>query len=164
VILCKGSVLPQLRKNRFSIGGQEYLFESETQVIPDSPQPDNIIRTAMEYLNTPYLWGGRSPFGIDCSGFTQIVFRICGIPLKRDAVLQAQHGEMISFINEALPGDLAFFENSVGNITHTGILTGSGKIIHASGRVRIDSVDHHGIYDSETDRYTHTLRVIKRIS
>lgn len=163
VALCKGSVLPQLRNNKFSLGGQEYLFESETLEIPDSPLPDNILKTAMEYLNTPYLWGGRSPFGIDCSGFTQMVFRLCGIALKRDAAQQFQEGEMISFINEVQPGDLAFFENAVGNITHTGILTGTGKIIHASGCVRLDSIDHHGIYNSGTGQYTHTLRLIKRM-
>ncbi len=163
VALCKGSVLPQFRKNKFSLGGHEFIFESEAREIPASPQPGNILKTAMEYLNTPYLWGGRSPFGIDCSGFTQMVFRLCGIPLKRDATQQFQEGEMISFINEAQPGDLAFFENAVGNITHTGILTGTGKIIHASGCVRIDSIDHHGIYNSETGQYTHTLRLIKRM-
>ncbi len=164
VILCKGSVLPQLRDKKFSLGGQEYLFESATREIPESAQPGKILTTAMEYLYTPYLWGGRSPFGIDCSGFTQMVFRLCGIALKRDAALQCQEGEIISFINEAQPGDLAFFENAAGNITHTGILTGTGKIIHASGWVRIDPIDHHGIFNHETGQYTHTLRLVRRIA
>lgn len=164
VILCKGSVLPEFSNNRFSIGGQEYILDSETREIPDSPQPCNILKTAMEYLHTPYLWGGRSPFGIDCSGFTQMVFRLCGIALKRDASLQCQEGEIISFINEAQSGDLAFFENAAGNIIHTGILTGTGKIIHASGWVRIDAIDHHGIFNPETGQYTHTLRLVRRMT
>lgn len=162
--LCKGSVLPQFRKGKFTLGGHEYRFEGDTFIIPETPQPELIITTAITYLNAPYLWGGRSPFGIDCSGFTQMVFRLCGIALKRDAALQAQQGEMISFINEAQPGDLAFFENPVGNITHTGILTENGRIIHASGYVRIDSIDHNGIFNAETGKYTHTLRIIKRMA
>lgn len=163
VILCKGSVLPKLRKEKFVLGGQEFRFDAETLILPESPMPGHIIETALAYLNAPYLWGGRSPFGIDCSGFTQMVFRLCGISLRRDAALQAQQGETVNFISEAKAGDIAFFENPAGNITHAGILTGSGRIIHASGWVRIDSVDHNGIFNAETGKYTHTLRIIKRI-
>lgn len=163
VILCRGSVLPEYRKGRFYLAGNEYRIESQPIEIPQPPKPENITHQAMAYLNAPYLWGGRSPFGIDCSGLTQMVFRLCGIELKRDASLQAQQGSMVSFISEAQAGDLAFFENSAGNITHTGIITGNGKIIHASGCVRIDTIDHNGIFNTETGKYTHTLRLLKRM-
>lgn len=164
LILCRGSVLPQFRKGKFVLGGQEFRFDAETSIIPNAPCPEAIIATSLAYLNSPYLWGGRSPFGIDCSGFTQMVMRLCGIPLKRDASLQAQQGEIVNFINEAKPGDLAFFENAVGNIIHTGILIGDRKIIHASGWVRIDTIDHNGIFNAETGKYTHTLRIIRRMA
>ena len=164
VTLCRGSVLPQYRKEKFTLAGQEYRYSGNTEILPELPQPERIADAAMDYLNAPYLWGGRTPLGIDCSGFTQMVCRLCGISLKRDASLQAQQGEMINFISESKPGDLAFFENPVGNIIHTGILTGNGKIIHASGSVRIDSIDHNGIFNSDTGKYTHSLRIIKRMA
>jgi len=123
-----------------------------------------VLKTARFYLGNPYRWGGRTPFGIDCSGFTQMVFMLNGMILPRDAHQQALLGEEISFVSEAMPGDLAFFENENGEITHTGILINSTEIIHASGRVRIDSIDHHGIFNKEQNRYTHTLKVIKRMS
>lgn len=125
--------------------------------------PADVLGVAKKYLGAPYLWGGRSPFGIDCSGLVQMVFMLNGITLPRDAHQQAESGEMISFASEAQPGDLAFFENESGAIIHTGILLGNGEIIHASGRVRIDTMDHEGIYNQKLGRYTHKLKVIKRL-
>lgn len=122
-----------------------------------------IVEIAMLYLNTPYLWGGRSPFGIDCSGFTQMVYKLNGIPLLRDAYQQAEQGEMLSFVEEAESGDLAFFDNDEGRIVHVGIVMDNNKIIHASGKVRIDGFDHHGIYNAERKDYSHKLRLLKRI-
>jgi len=109
------------------------------------------------------LWGGRSPFGIDCSGFTQMVYKLCGMPLKRDAWMQAEQGQDIHLLDETQPGDLAFFDNEEGRIIHVGILTTKNRIIHASGKVRLDSIDHQGIFNSETKRYTHNLRLLKRL-
>jgi cell wall-associated NlpC family hydrolase len=114
-------------------------------------------------LNSPYLWGGKSPFGIDCSGFTQMVYKLCGIKILRDAKQQAQQGSALSFIEEAVPGDLAFFDNEEGKIIHVGIVLKNNKIIHASGCVRIDTLDHQGIYNASAKTYTHNLRVIKNI-
>ncbi len=122
-----------------------------------------IINTAFLYLNAPYLWGGKSAFGIDCSGFTQMVYKLNGYYLPRDAWQQAQKGETLSFIEESEPGDLAFFDNDEGKIVHVGILMENNFIIHASGKVRIDRLDHLGIYNPETNRHTHKLRVIKKI-
>jgi len=122
---------------------------------------ETIIEYSFLYLNTPYLWGGRSPFGIDCSGFTQLVFKLNGVPIPRDASQQAKEGNDIDFIEEAQPGDLAFFDNDAGKIIHVGIVMGNNKIIHASGKVRIDKLDHYGIYNEEKKAYSHQLRIIK---
>ena len=124
---------------------------------------DNLLKTAFLYLNAPYLWGGKTPFGIDCSGFTQMVYKINGYKLLRDASQQATQGEPLSFIEESEPGDLAFFDNDEGNIIHVGIMMENNYIIHASGKVRIDRIDHLGIYNVETGRHTHKLRVIKKL-
>ena len=124
---------------------------------------DNLLKTAFLYLNAPYLWGGKTPFGIDCSGFTQMVYKLNGYTLLRDASQQAKQGEALSFIEESEPGDLAFFDNDEGNIIHVGIMMENNYIIHASGKVRIDRIDHLGIYNVDTGRHTHKLRVIKKI-
>jgi len=122
-----------------------------------------IISTAFKYLNSPYLWGGKTPFGIDCSGFTQMVYKLNGHKLLRDASQQASQGEALSFIEESEPGDLAFFDNNEGVITHVGIIMKDNYIIHAHGKVRIDRLDHSGIYNSDKRMHTHKLRVIKKI-
>lgn len=122
----------------------------------------DLAEAASSYLNTPYQWGGRTHFGIDCSGFTQAVYRMYGIQLKRDASQQATQGQVVDFVTEVQTGDLAFFDNPEGRITHVGILLNPDTIIHASGQVKIDRFDSEGIYSAELKRYTHKLRIIKR--
>jgi hypothetical protein len=124
---------------------------------------DCILKTAYMYLNAPYLWGGKTPFGIDCSGFTQMVYKLNGYKLLRDASQQALQGEALSFIEESEAGDLAFFDNEEGNIIHVGIIMENNYIIHASGKIRIDRLDHLGIFNAELNKHTHKLRVIKKI-
>lgn len=124
---------------------------------------NKLVETALTYLNAPYQWGGKTPFGIDCSGFTQMVYKLNGYMLKRDAYQQATQGEALSFIEESEPGDLAFFDNEEGKITHVGIIMKDNFIIHAHGKVRIDRIDHSGIFNVEKRKHTHKLRVIKRI-
>lgn len=147
-----------------NVSASEYLdhhFEGKTI---SKPLPkEQLIETALLYLNAPYLWGGKSPFGIDCSGFTQMVYKLHGHRLLRDASLQATQGEALSFIEETEPGDLAFFDNEEGRITHVGIIMSDNYIIHAHGKVRIDRLDHSGIFNYEQRRHTHKLRVLKRI-
>lgn len=126
------------------------------------PEGAAIRQRAEQALNTPYLWGGRSVFGIDCSGFTQQVFRFFNMPLLRDACLQANQGEIVGFLQEAHCGDLAFFDNAEGRITHVGILLNDHEIIHAAGNVRIDKIDSAGIINVDTGLRTHQLRIIKR--
>ncbi|UII76273.1 C40 family peptidase [Flagellimonas sp. HMM57] len=123
----------------------------------------NLIDTALLYMKAPYQWGGKSPFGIDCSGFTQMVYKINGHVLKRDAEQQSKQGEALSFIEESEPGDLAFFDNSEGIIDHVGIILQDNYIIHVHGHVRVDRLDHTGIFNTQENKYTHQLRVIKKI-
>lgn len=124
---------------------------------------DLVIKIANTFLNTPYQWGGRSVFGIDCSGFTQLVFKCLNIPLLRDAYQQATQGEEVEGLEKVQCGDLAFFENEAGRITHVGILINSNTIIHASVKVRVDNIDRSGIINKETGKRTHTLRIINRV-
>lgn len=125
--------------------------------------PQQLMRIASRFLNTGYLWGGRSVFGIDCSGFTQSVFKILDIALLRDAYQQATQGLTVDFLQEARTGDLAYFDNAEGRITHVGILLNDHEIIHASGKVRIDPIDNQGIINKDTGLRTHKLRIIKRL-
>lgn len=135
----------------------------EGSFIQDKSFRKEVVHTASLYLNAPQLLGGRSPFGIDASGFTQMVYLQHGIPLKRKPEEQATQGEALSFIEESEPGDLAFFDNQEGVITHVGIILENHRIIHVHGMVRIDLLDHHGIFNIQENRHTHRLRVIKKI-
>jgi len=154
--ICRGAFLPE-KETTFSIGTNNFSISGI-----QSNSFTSIIDLAHDYLNTPYLWGGKSPFGIDCSGFTQTVYRIFDYNLPRDASDQFEHGTEIQF-DHIEAGDLAFFENKAGKITHVGILDGNGKIIHASGHVRIDELSTEGIVHAKSGELTHKLTKIKRL-
>jgi cell wall-associated NlpC family hydrolase len=124
---------------------------------------DQLMKYAMMLLGSPYLWGGRNPFGYDCSGFVQVVYKMAGLALPRDASQQATVGQMIDFVDYASAADLAFFENEAGQIVHVGIIDGKGGIIHCSGFVRNDSIDAHGIFNRQWRHHTHKLRFIRRV-
>lgn len=164
-LLVAGSVLPffDARTKRLTLGEDHYTLISKMKEVGIDTLRELIISNALMFYNTPYLWGGRTPYGIDCSGLVQMVYRMVGISLPRDASQQVQKGQNLSFIEEALPGDLAFFGDETGTITHVGILWEQNRIVHASGRVRVDRIDHHGIFNEELKRYTHYLKAIKRI-
>lgn len=158
----KGYIYPiPLGSNLSALKLLGHKFEGKLESI--KPDKSKLIDSALQYYNSPYLWGGKSPFGIDCSGFTQMVYKLNGYNLLRDASQQATQGEALSFIEESEAGDLAFFDNSEGAIVHVGIIMDDHHIIHAHGRVRIDRLDHSGIYNIETKKHTHKLRVIKKI-
>lgn len=159
--VCIGSNLPFYKAEKLMINGTYYQYEGA--VIEGIKPKESIIETAYKFLNAPYLWGGKTPFGIDCSGLTQMVYKLCGYKLLRDASQQATQGETLSFIEESEPGDLAFFDNEEGIITHVGIIMSDNYIIHAHGKVRIDRIDHSGIFHTDFKRHTHKLRVIKKI-
>jgi gamma-D-glutamyl-L-lysine dipeptidyl-peptidase len=163
VTLLKGCLLPNSDEESFSVNGNKYSYSGDTLRLPLKPDERKISQVALSYINSPYLWGGRSPVGIDCSGFVQMVFKFCGIDLPREANEQAKVGELITFAGEAKQGDLAFFDNEQGTIIHAGIMVGDEQIIHSSGKVKVDKIDHHGIFDEDNGTYSHQLRIIKRI-
>jgi cell wall-associated NlpC family hydrolase len=158
-----GSSLPYFNGNTFTLGSKSYTFAGKLKQVEEKTNLSKLIETAFLLLNSPYLWGGRSPLGIDCSGLVQLVYKVNGINLPRDAREQSVLGKTIDFANEAQPGDLAFFDNNDGTIIHVGILLAPDQIIHASGQVRTDAFDHNGIFNPVLGRYSHTLRLIKRI-
>ena len=131
-----GATLPRFDGLKFNLNGSSFTFSGQA-ISPQEIEPsvELLLKIARRYLYAPYLWGGRSPLGIDCSGFTQMVFKIIGTPLPRDAAQQVEEGELIDFVEQALPGDLAFFKNKKGKVVHTGIIMPEGQIIHASGPV-----------------------------
>ncbi len=148
--------LLQLRSSEFTFQGKLHQAGS----IPFNTR--NVLDHSSLYHQTPYAWGGKSVFGIDCSGFCQQVYRFFGKKLPRDASQQAIVGEMVGFLEEVQCGDLAFFDNEEGNITHVGLLLNTKEIIHASGKVRVDDIDQWGIINRDTGQRTHTLRLIRR--
>jgi hypothetical protein len=141
------------------------IFESHPDAIemPTKFHPEMMIAYAKLLLGSPYLWGGRTAFGIDCSGLIQLCARLSGLLLPRDASQQMEHGELVYFLQETQPGDLAFFGNEEGHITHVGIVMGNERIIHASGQVRIDFLDQTGIFNKERNEHTHRLQAVKRL-
>ncbi len=160
--LTAGSSIPYYDNGFCYLGDQKFEVKFNP-IIPDHYKiKGNIEQIAKFFQNAPYLWGGRTLFGIDCSGFVQIVYKLNGIQLNRDACQQAEKGEIVDFLTSAQVGDLAFFDNENGKITHVGLMIGNDKIIHSTGKVRIDPIDDQGIYNAELGKYTHKLRIIKR--
>lgn len=163
--LSPGSSLFLLKGKSF-LWNAHYTFKGKKILIKKRVfEPQVFIETCKQFLGTPYLWGGRSIAGLDCSGFSQIVYKLFNYRLPRDASQQALKGEVIDFLQEAKLGDLAFFDNEEGNINHVGILLDSNTIIHAtesSGKVVIDLIDNNGIISREKKVRTHNLRLIKR--
>jgi len=151
-----GSSMSFMEGNTCKIGNEKF------EMLGPKGDIETFTLTAKSFLNAPYLWGGRTHFGIDCSGFTQAVFRLHGIDIKRDASQQAGQGKAVANIKTALLGDMAFFVNENDRVTHVGIMLNNNQIIHASGKVKIDSIDEKGIFSEELKRYTHKLHSIKR--
>lgn len=159
VQLLHGTPIPN---DSIQIGEEHYKIEGAVREGTLEDFEVEFPKLIQHYNNSPYLWGGRSPYGIDCSGFSQVVYRHFGIALKRDAWQQAESGDTVDFLPEIKAGDLAFFDNEAGRITHVGVMIDNETIIHAAGRVRIDKMDSQGIFNAEQNKYTHKLRIVKR--
>lgn len=153
--LTKGAFLHKKNLSEYTIGN----LSIKSNYVCTKP---SLISFAKSFINSPYLWGGKTNFGIDCSGFTQTIFRNSGIEIPRDASEQEKKGEIIPF-EKIKSGDLAFFTNPSGKIIHVGLLISKKEIIHASGRVKIDAFDQKGIYSNDLNQYSHTLHSIKRM-
>jgi cell wall-associated NlpC family hydrolase len=161
-----GSDLFGLKGGKITIMNQSGKFKGKKLEIKKlNANQDSVKQAVLQYLNAPYLWGGRTIAGIDCSGLTQMALKLCGRSIQRDASQQALGGETVDFLQNARCGDLAFFDNAEGKIVHVGILLNDHTIIHAtetSGRVVIDRIDQGGIISTSLRKRTHTLRMIKR--
>ncbi len=160
-----GSLLWDVNGKHFRVGVKNFVLTDESTI--QNQLQDETLASLM-FLGTPYLWGGRTFMGMDCSGFIQITCRLCGKWIPRDAWQQAEKGVLIPFLDDAKTGDLAFFDNAEGKITHVGMILSSEEkniktIVHSSGQVRMDLIDHEGIYNIETKSYSHKLRLIRRI-
>ncbi len=162
MVIVIGSVIPISSSELFKME-EQYAFNGEAKNIGQKREFEFLRGVAFKYMHAPYLWGGKTPFGVDCSGFSQMVFRISGYPLLRDASQQAGQGKAVPAFNDGMAGDLAFFKNDDDRITHTGLVLPDGKIIHASGRVRVDRLTAEGIVHSETGELTHTFSHLRRI-
>ncbi len=156
-----GAILPLLSNPIFK-DEENVAFNGGAKSLHQKMNVQAMVSMAKKYLNTPYLWGGRSPFGIDCSGFTQVIFRIAGYSLPRDSSQQILVGKEIAF-QDSCEGDLAFFTNRHGKMNHVGLILEDSQIIHASGKVRIDKLDDQGIWNEALNKYTHHLFKVKRV-
>lgn len=165
--LTLGCRLPFFDGMNVRVGDRKYFYNgtaTNPSAPPDAARQATLLRkTAVMYLKAPYVWGGKSVFGLDCSGMTQQLFGLIGIQLPRDARQQIDLGRPVHFVAQARAGDLAFFDNAEGRIVHVGLLLDDNQIMHSHGEVRIDSLDHNGIYNRDQQRYTHKLRLIKRL-
>jgi hypothetical protein len=162
MFLPAGCFIGCFHEDVLTIGNTKISFPEIPYHFNNSDSEIDIYEIMHPYINTSYLWGGKSIFGIDCSGFTQQVFKMLDLKLPRDAYQQAEMGNAVGFLQEAQIGDLAFFDNEEGRITHVGIILNDENIIHSSGKVRVDKIDNMGIINTETGLRTHKLRLIKR--
>lgn len=156
-----GSTLPFYKDGNIRIGTEDATFEGSMLLLPSQLDKEKVLRNAYKYLKTPYLWGGKSSKGVDCSGFTQVVYKSAGYQLPRDSYQQSERGKLVS-LAAARAGDLAFFQRN-GRVVHVGIVLGNGKIIHANDTVQIDRLDQKGIYNERKKAYSHYLKFIKRL-
>lgn len=159
-----GCSLAGYSENTHRLWNEDYVYEGACRNVKLQYTDELFQNTIRPWLNAPYLWGGKTFMGVDCSGFVQTVFKVLGVPLLRDAYQQAEQGTAVTDVENAHEGNVAFFKNESGKITHVGIILAGNKIIHASGKVRIDTLTTEGIFTSDTNKQTHQFHSIKRIA
>ncbi|HEX2746381.1 MAG TPA: SH3 domain-containing C40 family peptidase [Verrucomicrobiales bacterium] len=164
IILPLGSPLPGYDGGKFQLGTEWWTWAGKTRTAPDGP-PDKaeLLSYARRFLHTPYHWGGRTLFGIDCSGFMQAVFKAFGVQLLRDSKQQATQGTPVAGLSAAVPGDLVFFGSQELGIYHVGLLLPCSEIIHSSTMVRVDDLFNEGIRNRETGQISHRIETIRRV-
>lgn len=162
VNIVMGSIIPISTNELFKME-EQLAFGGESKSVLVKREFEFIKTVGMKLLNTPYLWGGRSPYGIDCSGFVQLIFKVGGYRLARDSKDQALQGAEIQKFEEAAPGDLVFFSNDKGKVDHVAMLLEGDQVIHSSGKVRIDTISGEGIHHAETNQITHSNPSIRRV-
>ena len=163
VMVLRGSSLPFYANGEFCVGGRSFSFLGNVRKPDRRMAPGELFNVALSYLNSPYRWGGRTPFGIDCASFVQIVFKAFGVCLPRETYHQKEEGREIGSLIDAQVGDLGFFRSISEGLPHVGILLGD-KIIHTCGTVRIDSIDKAGIFNRTIQKHTYRLIGIRRIA
>jgi len=162
-MLPMGSLLPHFNPTNRSLRLGDETGELKGNFITGKHDKMEVLKIALSYLNAPYLWGGKTHFGLDCSGLTQMAYKMCGYNLSRNASQQALQGENID-LKDAEAGDLAFFSNAKGKIIHVGFLIGNGQIYHSHGNAHIDPIDEKGIWSNKFQRYSHQLSHVKSLS
>lgn len=164
--LAAGTCLPNYHDGQFELLGVPFRIDpSMVAAEPMEMTEANLLETVRFFLNIPYLWGGKNAMGLDCSGFTQVVLSLFGHSLLRNASEQVQQGRAIHSLSSARMGDLAFFDHEDGKISHVGLLLDKERIVHCSGRVKVEKIDEQGIFSVEAgNTYTHHLVTIRRYS
>ena len=162
LILPAGSIWPKTGGNALTLGRHEFGLLSEEGLITPGPHMDP-EEIGKGLISLPHLWGGRSGFGFDGPGLVQMLCRMMGLQLPRQCNQQAGLGTTVNFMHEIRKGDLAYFDNEEAELVHAGMVLDGGRVLHCSTNVRIDRLDHHGIYSIEKEAYTYKLRVIKRL-
>ena len=149
---------------RLQHGGQYFEYSGQAALTDDiTASADTLLRLAYKWLYVPGMHGGRTPMGVDPVAFVQLVYRILNLRLPRRADAMVERGELVDFVVQAQVGDVAFFDNAKRKIEHVGLLLPDSKILHVGDRVRVDALDHYGIFNYDLGRYTHRLRVVKRV-
>ena len=162
--LTAGTRLPKFKDGVFELLGVKFRIDaSMVRTAPAAMNLQTLLETTRFFLNTPYLWGGKNALGMDCSGFTQVIMGLFGKALLRNASEQATQGAPVQDLQHAQAGDLVFFDHEDGKISHVGIVIDPERVIHCSGRVKVEKLDSNGIFSVETGAYTHHLVQIRRV-
>ena len=166
LMLTLGTRLPNYAHGTFEVFNKKFLINpmQAMKLVNAGATGAEICAVAQSLLNAPYLWGGKNVMGMDCSGFTQVVYSVFGVNLLRNAREQITQGVLVPSLTEAQAGDLAFFDHAdrdpqATNVSHVGILLDNKKIIHCSGCVHVDDIDEMGIHLPNGELTNHLVQI-----